>query len=233
MSLGLVRWLLSLCLCLLVSCNKSAVTPTGAAAQSPTTAAVEAVAAPGSASAVAAELASYDERRKRKAAVIGGCNEACETPNKAVGLLFDALAAQDRADKLRQLFDWSILHVDGVDKGSAWAEMWGEPKQRPRRDAEIDEWVAHWSSWVERMDDPTALLQTRMSGVKVRPIKGRDEVVEVRIRHPKLREDQSEPTWRFELTRRGYEWLISRVDHRPSAAKARARPAGSPKRGRL
>lgn len=177
--------------------------------------------------AVAAELAAYDERRKPKRAVIGGCNESCETPNKAVGLLFDALAAQDRADKLRTLFEWSLLRVDGADKGSGWAELWGNPRDRPRRDAEIDEWLAHWSSWVERIVEPQGLVSTRMSGVEVKRIVGRKDLVEVRIRHPKLSEDNTESTWRLQLTRRGYEWLISEVDHNPSTRKLKAPSASA------
>lgn len=189
---------------------------------------------------IAQELAANADRRRVKPAIIGGCDEACRTPAKAVGVLIDALsqAAPDaRNAALRMLFDWSVLAVDGVEHGEHWATMWGDPKQHPARDAEIDAWLAGWSRWVQRVQTPDALVQMRMTGVTIKPIGGRDDVVAVRLRHPPLRPptardasaavDDGEPIWRLEYTQRGYEWLIARIEHRPGKARERAAPSGT------
>ena len=210
--------------------------PNSAQASATKTQNTEAAAAPGQATAVAAELAAYNERRKPKRPVIGGCVEACETPDKAVGLLFDALGQKDakvRVEALQPLFDWSILQVDGTDKGSRWAEMWGDHKQRGARLQEIDLWLQQWSSWVGRIDETDGLVKARMGGVKIKPLPGRTDVVEVAIRHPRLRDDKTESTWRLEWTRRGYEWLVSRIDHVPSKRLKTPSPQGSAAPGRL
>ena len=225
---------------LLSGCGKSKQAPQkpekpGSSQLSPAKGTAAASAAPPSAASteVQQELAAYERRRQPKKAVIGGCAEACESPAKLVGLLFDALAATDRVAALSPLFDWSLLRVDGVDKGSRWAEMWGDYRQREARLDEIDAWLKQWSGWVDRVEAGESLVKARMSGVTIKPIAGRTDVVEVAIRHPRLRDDKSEATWRLECTRRGYEWLVSRIDHRPSARTHDPPPSGSVAPGRL
>lgn len=212
--------------------RSSASAPTTAPAQD-NSAASSVASAPAESSQTKQELQMYAQRRRPKPAVIGGCAEACDSPSKAIELFFDALQAADRDVRLRPLFDWSILRVDDEEKGNRWADMWGQPRKRAQRDKEIDAWLHHWSKWVDRIAESDSLVRAKMSGVELRPLPGRQDVIEVAFRHPKLKDDTTERQWRLYMTLRGYEWLISRIDHRPSEAKNTRPPRGSAQPGRL
>lgn len=184
--------------------------------------------------AAAAETEGYMARRKQRPAVIGGCEESCGTPEKAVALLFERLQAPDRLEALHGLFDWSLLVVDGEDRGGPWAEMWGSTVAQPAREAEIAAWLKEWSAFVDDVASPEDLVRSRVNGLWIKPFAGRTDVWEVTWRHPKLRTPRGEDVWRFDLTRRGWEWLISRVDHSPSKTPRRGPPPpGSAAPGRL
>jgi len=184
-----------------------------------------------STSATADEI--MGERRNRKPAIIGGCAESCATPAKLVGLLFEGFTARDRVDKLRGLFDWSMLEVDGDKKGDRWALMWADLRQRSKRDDEIHAWLKGWASWVDRIEDKHALVAARMNGIGLQPLPGRNDVVAIVFKHPRLRDDATEQSWRLLATRRGYEWLISRIDHAPSKRPLRNVPRGSESANRI
>jgi len=219
------------------ACKGPAARPAATAdnARSPTSkpAATPAPAAPAPATPTAVD---HSDRRRIKPAVIGGCRQACDTPAETVGLLADGLANKDikgRVGAIRALFDWSLLFVDGVDLGARWAEMWGDYRRRGARDAAIDAWLTGWAAWADRVDEPDGLVRMKMGGIALKKVPGRSDTVVVRLRHPKMKGDAGEPVWRLELTLRGYEWLISRIEHRPGAAVNRPAPRGSSAPGRL
>lgn len=189
---------------------------------------------PAGATATAAqhENAAYLMRRHRDPPVIGGCEEACETPQRAVSHLLDALVGPDR-EALRRSFDWSILVVDGEALGQRWGEMWGHMDQQAARKADIARWLQEWTAWLAQIEQPDGLARARVGGALIKPIAGRTDVVEMTFRHPKLKVARGEAIWRFEFTRRGWEWLISRIDHSPSRPRMGASPQGSPAPGRL
>ena len=89
------------------------------------------------------ENAAYLQRRRREPPVIGGCEERCETPDRAVGHLFDALTTRD-LEALRRSFDWSILRVDGKAHGDRWAGMWARVQEHEARKADIERWLTGW-----------------------------------------------------------------------------------------
>ena len=180
------------------------------------------------------EAVAYLERRKPRPAVIGGCEERCEQPQAAVELLFEKLLEEHRVAGLYASFDWSLLEVDGEELGARWSAMWGRLAQREVRQQQIDQWLQQWSAWVDAIGDRDEIVRSRMTGIEFRALPGRSDVVEVSYRHPKLAKPRGEAIWRLYLTRRGYEWLVSRIDHSPGKHRAgRPLPAGSPSAGRL
>ncbi len=180
------------------------------------------------------EAAVYIERRKPRPAVIGGCEERCERPEGAVELLFEKLLDERRVQGLYASFDWSLLEVDGEDLGARWSGMWGRLDRREVRRKQIDQWLRNWSAWVGEVDDRDEIVRSRITGIELRALPDRSDVVEVSYRHPKLAKPRGEAIWRLHLTRRGYEWLVSRIDHSPgNNPTKRALPAGSPSAGRL
>ncbi len=188
--------------------NRHVPVPAGRAA------AVTGLAAPPAAAATPSDgLGDPRERRVRPKAVIGGCGVGCSTPEAALSLLLAQLQSQDRQTALQPLFEWSLLRVDGEELGARWASLWGDPGQHAARQQQIDEWLGRWSSWVERLSDPQGWAAMRKNGIRLRQI---DEgTAEVWLRHPPLRQDETAPLWRLELKRRGEEWLVAAIDHRP------------------
>ncbi len=178
------------------------------------------------------ENTAYLQRRRKDPPVIGGCEERCETPELAVGHLFDALGRRDH-EALRRSFDWSILLVDGEAHGERWAGMWARVQEHEARSKGIEAWLKGWIGWLDQLADGESLVRARVNGVIIKPLPGRTDVVEMTFNHPRLKQPRGEPIWRFELTRRGWEWLISRIDHEPGRRKHRTPPAGSPSPGRL
>jgi len=222
-------------------CSRMAPAPKPAPAVAPPAAATAVVAA-GSASptgdesataqAASAENAAYLQRRRKDPPVIGGCEERCETPERAVNHLFDAFTTRDR-EALRRSFEWSILVVDGKAHGERWAGMWAQVREHEARKADIDRWLSQWTIWLDQLADPADLARSRVSGLTLKPLPGRTDVVEMTFRHPRLKQPRGENIWRFELTRRGWEWLISRIDHEPGRNPPTPPPVGSPSPGRL
>ena len=177
-----------------------------AAAPSPTSAEVE------------SGLGSQGERRKPRPAIIGGCAESCASPELAVSFFMTQLQHQERLSALRPLFEWSLLEVDGEALGPRWANLWSDPLQHAERDHQIDQWLLTWSAWIDRVDDPTGFGRARATGIRLQRPQGVSDRVVVTFRHPHMRNDTSDPSWRIEWTLRGYEWLVSRIDHRPASA---------------
>ena len=175
---------------------------------------------------------SIADRRKRKPTVIGGCSERCQDPSKAMIHMLTALERGDH-EELASYFDWSLLMVDHRQAGERWAEMWADPSQRPARRQDIAVWLRSWSSWRRNVVAPEGLMQSRLSGLDVKKIAGRSDVVACHFRPPLLKKPRGESTWRFEITRRGHEWLISRIDHHPGRGLKRPPPLGSTKAGLL
>lgn len=169
--------------------------------------------------AAAAEVASYAARRKRVRPVIGGCEESCETPERMLNALISGLSLQgedERLEALSVLFDWSQLVADGQVLGEPWAEMWDDVRNHPRRDAEIRAWLKSWSSWAQRLAPGARLDAMRGAQTRVEAVLGHADLMVVRLRHPALRDDTTEPEWRLLLARRGWEWLVAEIDHQPS-----------------
>jgi hypothetical protein len=184
-------------------------------------AAVEAAQAPTATEPVANPLGDKAARRARPAAIIGGCAEACETPEAAVVYFLSQLQHQDRVTALHGLFEWSLLEVDGKKLGEHWADQWAYPAQHEVRRAEIDLWLKEWSAWFDRIEEPDGLAHTRASGIRLERPAGDTERVIVHFRHPGLKDDTTEATWRIDWCLRGYEWLVCRVDHKPGDALAK------------
>lgn len=120
---------------------------------------------------------------------------------------------------LRPLFEWSLLEVDGEPLGPRWADLWTDPGQHAARSGQIDAWLARWSSWVDRIADPQGWAQLRGRGIRVQRLEGVPDRVVVTLRRPQLRDDTTGTEWRLDLTLRGDEWLISRIDHRPASPR--------------
>lgn len=156
------------------------------------------------------------ERRKRPPAIIGGCGLGCSTPEAAVSLWLTQLQSQDRVAGLRPLVDWSVLVVDGEELGARWASLWADPGQHPERAKQIDEWLARWSGWVERLADPQSWAAMRKDGVRLTQVDER--TAQVMLRHPPLQADETAAQWRLVWHLRGEEWLLASIEHRPSAA---------------
>ncbi|MCO4759907.1 MAG: hypothetical protein KC502_00255 [Myxococcales bacterium] len=178
------------------------------------------------------EAAVYRQRRKPKPTVVGGCEESCGTPQKAAAALFDGLSGAKPRAVIKRLIDWSLLDEDGNQRGERWSDLWVEPKQHPIREREISIWLG---GWIAQFADVSAadLLRSRSSGVQLKAIAGRTDVVEMRWRHPPLNKGGGEPEWRILWTLRGYEWLISRIDTAPSKRPLGTPPLGSVRRGHL
>ena len=95
--------------------------------------------------------------------------------------------------------------------------------------------VAWLDGWIATLKQAKGdeLLRSRASGVQIRVIPNRTDVVEMRWRHPPLPAQGGDREWRILWTLRGYEWLISRIDRLPSQRPLGTPPLGSVRRGRL
>jgi len=173
------------------------------------------------ADAVAPGPGSPPERRAPRPAVIGGCALACSTPEAAVSYFFTQLQHQDPVTALRPSFEWSLLVVDGDALGSRWADLWADPHQHAARDQQIDQWLLDWTAWLQRIDDPAGLGHARSTGIRLQHPNGVKDRVLVSFRHPHLHNDRTDPIWQMEWTLRGDEWLVSRIEHRPSGNPGR------------
>ncbi len=223
--------LLALALCLTACGDKPKPQPV---AKPPASAKHKAPAAPlahAATQAAAAEAAQYQrQRRKPLPAVIGGCAEACATPEAAAGALLTALGSPEPAQAARQLFDWSLLEVDGDAHGERWAELWGDVRKHDERNRAIATWLSGWLAQFKGASQ-AQLAASRARGVSFRKLPGRSDVMEMRWRPPVTKRGERE--WRVLWTLRGYEWLISRVDHEPGKRSLGDPPRGSRKRGHL
>lgn len=223
--------LFALCVLLLCGCGRAATDAgeaTAVTAAAPAAAAPAPVATPAPApeaatatttAEAAAEIASYAARRKRVRPVIGGCEESCERPERTLNALIAALGKateEERLEALGILFDWSQLVADGKVLGEHWAELWGDVREHARRDAEIRAWLQGWSAWSQRLAPGASLATMRGAQTRIEPVPGHGDLMVVRLRHPALRDDTTEPEWRLVLTRRGWEWLVTEIDHQPS-----------------
>ena len=125
--------------------------------------------------------------------------------------------APDRVAAMRPLFEWSLLQVDGEPLGQSWAGQWSDPAQHLQRQRDIDAWLGKWVSWTDRMVQPNDFDKMRSMGVQLRQTDADHAVVA--LRHPPLHGDTSEPLWRLTWQRRGDEWLLAGIEHRPGATK--------------
>lgn len=178
------------------------------------------------------ETKAYYERRKIKPAVIGGCDEGCRQPAAAVNSLLDSLRPGKGRDKARQLFDWSLLTVNGRRLGDRWAGLWAFRHKRDQRNAEIDLWLKRWLSQFDAVK-PDEVDAMRARGVKLTPLPKRTDVLVMRWRVPESLSTIGERQWRVLWTLRGYEWLITRIDTTPSTTPLGEPPRGSAKPGHL
>ncbi len=187
--------------------------------------------------AAAAEAAQYSQRRIRKRPVIGGCEESCETPERMMAAFFDALAlpkGAQRRDALAVLFDWSQLRVDGDRRGERWAEQWADPAGQALRQRDIDAWLDDLGAVREQLVGDKALMQWRARGVTFTAVANRPELFDVHLRAAPVAGAAQGAMWRFVAVRRGWEWLITVVDHKASEGPAAyAGIEGSAQRGRL
>ncbi|MBI5610740.1 MAG: hypothetical protein HY902_17820 [Deltaproteobacteria bacterium] len=145
---------------------------------------------------------------------LGGCGRACESPESAVSFLLTQLTSPDAATLLRPLIDWSLLVVDDRDLGTHWAMQWADPAQRAAREAEITAFLAEWTRWPGRSLQADGWGRMRGSGIQLRLQD--EQTAVVRLRHPPLRDDATEPVWQLQWHKRGAEWLLSGIDHQPS-----------------
>ena len=156
------------------------------------------------------------DRRHRPRAIIGGCKERCADPEQTAALLFERLGKGDPAKLLHPLFEWSLLVVDGERLGEGWANLWADPSRHGERQQQIDAWLRSWAAWTERVVEKDGLARLRAGGVEIVTVTaGEEPTARFGLRHPRLRDDTTAPVWRIELSLRGYEWLVSRIEHRP------------------
>jgi hypothetical protein len=179
----------------------------------------EPAAKPKAAAAVAGDVAVATDSawlapRAPEVLKLGGCGRACESPESAVSFFLTQLSSPDAATLLRPLVDWSLLVVDDRDLGTQWATQWADPNLHAAREAEISKFLAEWTSWPGRSVQADGWGRMRGSGIQLR-LKDEKTAV-VRLRHPQLRDDTSEPVWQLLWQQRGAEWLLSGIDHHPS-----------------
>ncbi|MSQ83794.1 MAG: hypothetical protein EXR77_13060 [Myxococcales bacterium] len=111
------------------------------------------------------------------------------------------------------MFDWSVLNVDGHDLGSKWSALWAEPHRHQERQLEIDAWISQWSTWVDRVSDPTGYAAMRSRGIQLRLSATDPHQALVSVRRPPLTTDPKEALWRLTWGLRGDEWLVTAIDH--------------------
>ncbi len=216
----MMRPLLALaCLAAAASCGRSeppapSATPPAVAFPAPNSASL-----PAAATDPTLGLGPKADRRRRPPAVIGGCGKACSTPEAAVSFLLVQLQSQRRVESLRPLFDWSLLAVDGADLGNGWAELWADPNRHGERAAQIDAWIAGWSTWVDKVTDPHALARVTSTGIRLRMDPANSQRAVVHVRHPLSDPAAGEPVWRWVFGQRGDEWLVVAIDHKPGPAQ--------------
>lgn len=181
------------------------------------------------------EAARYSQRRVRKRAVIGGCEESCETPEKAMVALLSALeqpAGEARREALHALFDWSQVFEDGQSRGDRWADLWGDPAKQPERMREIEAFLDRFAAVVDGDQGAAVLARWKGGGVETRAVAERADLFEVALRMPAG--VPGEPRWRLTLARRGWEWLVVEVEHEPGRRPAPLdRVAGNVAKGKL
>lgn len=107
------------------------------------------------------------------------------------------------------------MQVDGQNLGDRWQTLWEDPTRHALRDREIEQWLSAWSSWPDRIEQTQGWGQMRSSGVQLR--QPDPDTANVLLRHPPLRDDATEALWRLQGRRRGDEWLLAAIDHRPKA----------------
>lgn len=186
-----------------------AVHPPAAAA-----AAISPVALPASPTPVSG-LGPKADRRRLRPAVIGGCGPACSTPEAAVTFWLLQFKSPDRVAAMRPLYEWSLLQVDGENLGDHWAQLWSDDSQHAQRQQEIDAWLVKWTAWTDRVVSEHGFAQMRSTGIQLRQVDADHAVVQ--LRHPLLRDDTTLPLWRLTWQRRGDEWLLAKIEHRPTA----------------
>ncbi|MCB9737649.1 MAG: hypothetical protein H6747_00100 [Deltaproteobacteria bacterium] len=206
-----------------------------AAQPAPAPAAATATAEAAGAKTAAAEAAAYSQRRVRKRAVIGGCEESCETPTALLRTLIAGLqlqAGEQRRNALHGLFEWSQLIEDGEERGEHWSDLWGEPTQHATRMREIEAFLDRFARVADGDRGAATLARWQGDGLTIRPVANRSDLQSVAVRMPDG--SDGEALWRFTLVRRGWEWLVGEVERQPSRRPAPLdRLAGSTERGHL
>lgn len=206
-----------------------------AAQPAPAPAAATATTDVAGAKTAAAEAAAYRQRRVRKRAVIGGCEESCETPTALLRTLIAGLqrpSGEQRREALHGLFEWSQLIEDGEERGERWSDLWGEPSQHATRMREIEAFLDRFARVADGERGAATLARWQGDGLTIRPVADRSDLQSVAVRMPDG--SDGEALWRFTLVRRGWEWLVGEVERQPSRRPAPLdRLAGSTERGHL
>ena len=152
-----------------------------------------------------------DPRLKREV-LVGGCQSRCAKPQQSLKGFMTAVMKKD-IDDVRSFVDSSELIGNGERLGEQWANLFLERKLGERRES-IDKWLKDWLAWVDRIADPADREKTE-AGFTVVEENQRQYVVT--YLHPDLTDGAATGVlWTFGLQTRGLEWLVVKIEVRPS-----------------
>jgi hypothetical protein len=209
-------WIVVAALAALAACKEERSAPKGATLAQPDrptlpTGPTAPTAAPDAAAGDAAHEEMLKSYAKKREILVGGCREDCGDPKSAFYNYIRAIAKKDAGKSAIPYLESSLMVHDGARRGDEWVALWRDMRLAERRES-VERFAAETSKWVERVESPDALEQALASGVTFEE-KGEGEAL-VLFRHPPLPGDDSAPTWRYRMTKRGWEWLVSEIDTR-------------------
>ena len=143
--------------------------------------------------------------RPKQEIVVGGCARACRTSRQSLDTFLAATMLGDTAVARRHL-DTSRLVSGAEQLGARWADAWLAGRMAERH-TEITDWVAQWaavSATFANPDDKTAAPAVEIE-------RSDDAALVARWRVPDA-SGSSPRSLRLTLTKRGLEWLVSRVE---------------------
>ena len=153
-------------------------------------------------------LASHAPKREL---MVGGCREDCGDPKTAFYNYIRAIAKRDGGASSIPYLEASMMVHDAKRRGDEWVELWRDMRIDERRES-IRAFAKDTAAWMERVASPDDLEKALATGVEVEL---GPETALVRFQHPPLTgPDDTAPTWRFTMYKRGWEWLVSEIDTR-------------------
>lgn len=153
-------------------------------------------------------LASHAAKRE---VMVGGCREDCGDPKTAFYNYIRAIMKKDAGASSIPYLEASMMVHDGQRRGSEWVDLWREMRVDDRRES-IKAFAKQTAAWIDRVPTPDDLEKALAAGVEIEQT---GETALVRFRHPPLTgADDTAPTWRFTMYKRGWEWLVSEIDTR-------------------